>query len=259
MSDRSEPPEARRGLGRPYLSVVIPAFNEADRIEPTLADVTAFFVKNEIDGETIVADDGSQDETARLVERYAAHHSHVRLLSLAHKGKGHAVKRGMLEARGEFRFLCDADLSMPIEMLAGFLPPAIDGLDILIGSREAPGARRFNEPGHRHFVGRAFNFIARTVSVPDVADTQCGFKLFRGEAAERLFALQTQDGFGFDVEILFLARKLGMRYAEHPIDWYFVTDSKVRPLRDGLRVFLDTLSVRLNDWRGRYEAGGPEA
>lgn len=235
----------------PYLSIVIPAYNEADRIVPSLEQVAAWVASQERVVEVIVANDGSVDATPDLVRQYQASHPWLRLLDLPHRGKGHAVKQGMLAATGQWRFLADADLSMPIAWVEGFLPPAYPGVDVVIGSREAPGARRIGEPSSRHINGRLANFIIRVVAVPGIDDTQCGFKLFSAAAAQALFSRQTQDGFGFDVEILFLARKLGYQVREHPIDWYYMANSKVR-FSDNIRTFRETLAVRWNDLRGRY-------
>ncbi|MBF8266810.1 MAG: hypothetical protein HW388_318 [Dehalococcoidia bacterium] len=241
-------------MSPPFLSVVIPAYNEEGRIALTLEAVVRYTQGQGYTWEVIVADDGSLDETASLVEAAARENPGIRLLRLNHGGKGWAVKSGMLEARGQYRFLADADLSMPIEHLERFLPPHLTDFDIAIGSREAPGARRFHEPMRRHLLGRVFNGMVRMLAVRGISDTQCGFKGFTAQAAETLFPLQRSHGFGFDVEVLFLARKLGMRVVEVPIDWHYHGGSKVRPWRDGLLMSRDLLSVRWNDLRGRYSA-----
>ncbi len=236
----------------PSLSIVIPAYNEEARILPTLRRVCAYLASQGYTWEVIVANDGSSDATSRLVREFAGTHPSVTLLDLPHRGKGGAVKSGMLHARGSNRFLCDADLSMPIELLDRFLPPKVDGYDIVIGSREAPGARRINEPGRRHLMGRAFNIMARLFLVRGIRDTQCGFKLFSARAAETLFPLQRTNGFGFDIEVLYLAQRLGMRLVEVPIDWYYMSHSKVRPLRDSVAMAKDILRVRWLYFRGAY-------
>ncbi len=231
---------------------MIPAFNEESRLPGTLDTTLTYLGRQAYSAEIIVADDGSADGTAKAVERYAASTIPVRLLRLPHRGKGHAVKQGMLAAKGRYRFQCDADLAMPIEQVERFLPPAPADVDIAVGSREAPGAKRYNEQWHRHMMGRIFNTIIRILAVPKVQDTQCGFKCFRGEAAERLFALQQLDGFAFDVEILFVARKLGLRTTDVAIDWHHSRDSRVRAVRDTLAMLGDLLRIRLNNLRGRY-------
>jgi dolichyl-phosphate beta-glucosyltransferase len=159
----------------------------------------------------------------------------------------------MLAARGTYRFLCDADLSMPIEQIERFLPPVLDGCDVAIGSREAHGARRYDEPGYRHLMGRVFNSIVKLLAVPGLEDTQCGFKGFKGSAATSIFSRQTMDGFGFDVEALFIARKLGCRIIEVGIDWYFAANSRVQPIHDTIQMVEDVLKVRWNDLRGVYD------
>lgn len=231
---------------------MIPAYSEASRIVASLEELEGFLNTQPYTAEVIVVDDGSTDSTAPLVEAFAQEHPLVRLLRFPHRGKGHAVKQGMLAAQGEFRFLCDADLSMPIGEVPRFLPPQVEGYDVVVGSREAPGAHRYEEPLLRHFLGRAFNLLVRSLAVRSIKDTQCGFKCFRGAAAATLFPLQRLDGFGFDVEILFLAQRRGYRLLEIPIPWYYKPQSKVRPLQDSLRVFWETLTVRWNAYRGYY-------
>lgn len=234
------------------LSVVIPAYNEERRIGATLRDVTEYLERQPYSSETLVVDDGSFDGTTDVVERYAREHPLVRLLRAPHGGKGHAVRAGMLAAAGEYRFLCDADLSMPIAELGKFLPPRLADYDVAIGSREAPGARRIGEPLSRHLAGRLFNLFVRVAAVPGVQDTQCGFKCFTAEAARALFALQRLQGFAFDVEVLFLARRMGMRVVEVPIEWRYRAESKVSPVRHALGMARDVLRVRWSAWRGAY-------
>ena len=239
-------------MAQPFLSIVIPAYNEESRIAQTLDTVVGYVEDRGYSWEVVVADDGSQDGTAGLVEAFAGENPNVRLVRLSHRGKGWAVKWGMLEAQGQYRFIADADLSMPIERLEMFLPPALSEFDIAIGSREAPGSRRFDEPMRRHLMGRMFNRMVRLLAVRGFSDTQCGFKCFEAHAAETLFPMQLARGFGFDVEVLFLAQRLGMRIKEIPIDWYYHEGSKVKPLRDSFLMLKDLLSVRWNSVKGRY-------
>jgi glycosyltransferase involved in cell wall biosynthesis len=170
------------------------------------------------------------------------------------RGKGLAVRRGMLEARGEYRFLCDVDLSMPIEQVLRFLPPALDNVDVAIASREIPGAVRYEEPGYRHLIGRFFNTLVRWLVLPGLQDTQCGFKCFRGEVADRIFPLQTLTGMSFDAEVLYIARKMGYDVQEVAIDWYFNADSRVRLVQDSLGMAFDLIRIRRNARRGVYDA-----
>lgn len=236
-------------MSQPFLSVVIPAYNEAGRISATLKQVVDFLSTRAYDWEVVVADDGSTDATANLVTEWVRRHSHtgrtVRLLSLPHGGKGWAVKHGMLAAQGRYRFLCDADLSMPIEQVERFLPPRLEGYHIAIGSREAPGSRRIGEPLRRRLMGKVFGRIVRLSLLPGISDTQCGFKCLEAETAEALFPTLRLSGFSFDVELLVLARRRGLRVVEVPIDWHYRSQSKVHPLRDAARMLADV--VRL--WR----------
>lgn len=236
-----------------YLSVIIPAYNEERRLPETLEAVCGYLATKAYTWEIIVADDGSDDTTGDVVGRVAQDEARVRLLTLPHRGKGWAVKNGMLAARGEYRFLCDADLSMPIALLDRLLPGHDAPAEITIGSREAPGSRRFGEPRRRWLMGRVFNAMTRILATPGIADTQCGFKVFHATAAETLFALQTLDGFAFDAEILFLARRRGFRVAEVGIDWHYRAESKVRPIRDGWRTLRDLVIVRFRSLTGRYD------
>jgi glycosyltransferase involved in cell wall biosynthesis len=239
-------------MGAPFLSVVIPAFNEEARIAATIPEVLTALERFGVEFELIVVDDGSTDQTASLVARAARVDSRVTLVPAAHAGKGAAVRRGMLAARGAWRFLADADLSMPMSELTRFLAAAESGdADILAGSREAEGARRIGEPWVRHAIGRVFNWMVKVVVVRGIDDTQCGFKLFSARAAQALFPLQRLDGFGFDVEILFLARRAGLVIREIPITWVFGRESKVN-LASGGRGFVDLAAVRWNQLRGLY-------
>ena len=238
--------------GQPFLSVVIPAFDEAARIVPTLDELELYLSAQTFSWEIVVVDDGSSDDTAALVTEWANGREGVRLVRIAHAGKGWAVRTGMLEARGGHRFMCDADLAMPAHWISAFIERMEAGADVVIGSREAVGARRFDEPGYRHMMGRVFNRAVRLLAVGGFEDTQCGFKCFSEEAAIRLFGLQVSKGMGFDVEILYLAVKAGYRIEEMPIDWYHQPVSKVRPGADTLDMLKDTVLIRLRDAFGKY-------
>ena len=236
----------------PFLSVVIPAYNEEVRISRTVREVVAYLAAQGYSWEVIVADDGSSDDTARLVAEASGTDLRVRVVPLEHRGKGWAVRNGMLAACGEYRLLCDADLSVPIEQVERLLPGSVENVDIAVGSREAAGAARYGEPGRRHLMGRVFNAFVRRLAASGLADTQCGFKCFRSPAADKLFSLSTLDGFSFDVEVLFLARRLGMSIAEIGVDWHYREHSKVRPVRDAVSMALDLLRIR---WRHRGCSG----
>ena len=240
----------------PDLSVVIPAFNEERRIAGTLHELVEYLDRSQRRWEIVVVDDGSSDRTAAVVSEWADERRDIRLESIPHRGKGAAVRHGMLAARGRHRLLCDADLAMPVQWIGAFLERMEEGYDIVIGSRQIAGARRFNEPAVRHIQGRLFNRAVRLIAVRGFDDTQCGFKCFSGEVAERLFAAQRTDGMGFDVEILYLARRHRMRVSEMAIDWHHQRDSKLRPGRDAFLMFRDVLAVRWNALRGRYPPSG---
>lgn len=203
--------------------------------------------------EVLVVENASQDQTADIAAQYAQRYPSIRLLKEDQAGKGLAVRRGMLEAVGQFRFICDADLSMPIEEINKFIPPQLDDFDIAIASREIPGSKRFNEPFYRHLIGRVFNFLVRSLTIPGLQDTQCGFKCFRGPVAEALFPLQTIDGWTFDVEVLFLAQRRGFRIVEVPIRWYYFAGSRVHLVRDSVNMLMDLFRIRRNWRQGRYK------
>jgi dolichyl-phosphate beta-glucosyltransferase len=248
------------------LSIVVPAYNEAARIAHTMSEVAAELDRLGIDAEVVVVDDGSADATASIVADASGWDSRIRLVRAAHAGKGAAVRRGMLEAAGAWRFLADADLSMPISELQRFMhaanPASAEAhgeatgsdathADVLVGSREAGGATRIGEPWPRHAIGRVFNWCVKLLVLRGVDDTQCGFKLFSAYAAETLFPLQRLDGFGFDVEILFLARRAGLVIQEIPVTWEYGRESKVT-IASGARGFLDLVKIRWNQLRGAY-------
>ena len=232
----------------PFLSVVIPAYNEEGRIERSLEQVTEYLSSRDYTWEVIVGDDGSTDGTARLVDQASSRGTGVRLLSLDHRGKGWAVKNAILAASGEYRLVCDADLPVPLEQVERLLPPVLGGVDVAVASRDAPGARRFGEPGLRRIMGRIFNLLVRLLVLPGFRDTQCGFKCFRGEIVPLLFQGPLPEGFTFDAEVLFLARKSGLVVREVAVDWYYGKGSKVRPFRDSLGMAGDLLKIR---WRHR--------
>jgi len=236
----------------PLLSVVIPAFNESARIIGTLDELARYLDEQTYTTEILVVDDGSVDGTADMVREWATDRPDTFVIGIPHAGKGWAVRAGMLAARGSYRFMCDADLAMPVHWIGEFLERMEVGLDIVIGSREASGARRFDEPAYRHLMGRVFNRVVRLLAVRGFQDTQCGFKCFRAEVADHLFRLQRTRGMGFDVEILFLAVKRGFTIEEMPIDWYHQEISKVRPGADTIDMLKDTIVVRLRDLARKY-------
>jgi glycosyltransferase involved in cell wall biosynthesis len=241
-------------MTKPFLSVIIPVHNETNRLPPSLEKIDAFLSKQDFEAEVVIVENGSSDDTLTLAQSYAQRMPNLRVFHEDARGKGLAVRRGMLEARGDYRFLCDVDLSMPIEEVLHFLPPALENVDVAIGSREVPGAVRYDEPGYRHLIGRFFNTLVRWLVLPGLQDTQCGFKCFRGDVAEAIFPLQSLTGMSFDAEVLYIARKLGFDIQEVAINWYYNSDSRVRLVRESLAMGFDLLQIRRNARRGVYDA-----
>ncbi|HEX9027857.1 MAG TPA: dolichyl-phosphate beta-glucosyltransferase [Anaerolineales bacterium] len=240
----------------PLLSLIVPAHNEERRLPETLEQIFGFLQTQAYLAEVVVVENGSQDRTLEIAQGFARQYPHLRVLSNSASGKGRAVKRGMLEAWGEYRFMYDADASMPVAEVNRFFPPALQNCDIAIGSREAPGAVRYNEPPYRHLGGRLVNSLIRMLALPGLQDTQCGFKCFRAAVAEDLFRCQTLNGWSFDIELLYIARLRGYRIAEIPIDWYFNSDSKLNAVQDALKMVMDILRIRRNALLGAYSIRG---
>ncbi|MFQ5418064.1 MAG: glycosyltransferase [Myxococcota bacterium] len=236
-----------------YLSLVIPAHNEARRLPGTLDRIRDFLSTTDFAAEVVVVENASSDGTWEIAHAVSRQDERVRVVREPVRGKGAAVRRGMLEARGAYRFLCDADLSMPIEEVVRFLPPHLDGTEVGIGSREATGAVRYQEPPRRHVMGRLFNALVRALLIADIQDTQCGFKCFRGDAAEQIFSRVTLTGYCYDVESLVIAGRLGYRMVEVPVPWTFDSDSRVRVVRDTIDMVLDLFVIWTNAKRGRYD------
>lgn len=244
-----------------HLSVVIPAFEEVAGLGAALGEVRSYLESCPFSSEVLVVVDGGTDGTLEMVRDLAsAWPSLVVLDNQVNRGKGYSVQRGMLAARGRYRLFSDADLSTPISE-ADRLMAAIDaGGDMAIGSRTMPDSDvRVRQVWWREAMGRVFNRIVRRMAVPDVLDTQCGFKCFRHDVAERLFARQRITRFSFDVELLWIARELGYRVVEVPVTWINDPSSRVHPVSDSLRMLVDLVRLRLYDWRGAYqdEDGSP--
>jgi len=238
----------------PFLSLIIPAHNEASRLAQTLQQVERFIAHQSYTIEVLLVENASSDATVEIAQSWQARLPQMRLLCLEQPGKGNAVRVGMLAAQGTYRFMADTDFSMPIEEINRFIPYIEAGADIAIGSREAPGAKRIGEPYQRHLVGRVFNTLVRWLVLPGVQDTQCGFKCFTAAAAETVFSKQTLAGWSFDVEILVIARELGLKVQEVPITWVYGAGSRVNVLRDSLRMTRDLLYIRRQARRGLYRA-----
>lgn len=255
-----------------YLSVVIPAYNESSRLPESLKKVIEFLETKEYAYEVIVVDDGSADDTAPLAEKFAddteLHNpkSSLRIIRNPHRGKGYAVRTGMLASQGTYILYSDADFSAPIEEVDKLLRYLEGKYDIAIGSREGKGATRVDEPFYRHLMGRVFNTFVKLVALPQFSDTQCGFKAFRKKASDTLFRSLSLYGdnspdvqgamvTGFDVEVLYLALKWGYKVKEVPVRWFYSKGANVNPLKDSYRMLKDIAKVRMNDLRGVYKKG----
>jgi dolichyl-phosphate beta-glucosyltransferase len=244
-------------LSPPFLSVIIPAYNEAERLPPTLASIRRFLEGWGQSYEILVVDDGSTDETAERA-RQAGGRVVTVFANGRNRGKGHSVRRGMLAATGNFRLMCDADLSTPIEEFPRLLSRLDEGHDVAIGSRALPDSRvEVRQPLYRESLGRLYNRLVRLLFLSGLHDTQCGFKLFTASAARLSFEPARLDGFSFDVETLFIARRRGLKIAEVAVTWRNHAASRVGMARGAL-AFFDLLRIRANDLAGRYDAAPPQ-
>jgi dolichyl-phosphate beta-glucosyltransferase len=239
-------------MKNPYLSLILPAHNEEQRIISCLEKVNDFLGKQDYSSEVLVVENASADRTLEIAKSFSRQMKNLQIIHLDDRGKGLAVQTGMLAADGEYRFFADVDFSMPVIEINRFFPPLSPNAQITIASREAPGAVRYNEPTFRHFTGRVFNSLVKWAVVPELQDTQCGFKCFRHDIAEDVFCRQTMAGWSFDAEILFIALKKKYEILEIPVPWYFNSDSKVRLFKDSFRMAVDILTIRRNDRLGKY-------
>jgi len=233
------------------LSVIIPAYNEASRIRDSLNRIKNYLRTKQMNFEIIVVDDGSEDGTGRLVQEMIAGFSELKLIHLPfNRGKGFAVRAGMMEAKGKLILMSDADLSAPIEELEKLVQVIEQGADVAVGSRRAKGAVLLkHQSWFRQNIGLAFGFFTRIILPTGVLDTQCGFKCFKADVAKKLFSLQKSTGFAFDLEILALARKLGFGIKEVPVKWKNSESSKVKPFRHFPAVVKEVIKIRINLWR----------
>jgi dolichyl-phosphate beta-glucosyltransferase len=242
-------------------SVVIPAYNESTRLRPTLDALLSYTQGQEWDAEIVVVNDGSTDDTAHLVREYAQAHPQILLVeNPGNRGKGYSVRNGMLHARGDICLFTDADLSSPITEARKLFDAIVQGADIAIGSRWLRAELQTErQPLYRQAFGRIFNLVLRAILGLRYADTQCGFKAFRRDAAQRIFPLQKIERWGFDPEILFLARRADLRVEEVPVVWAHSEGTRLHPFRDGLRMFAEVLRIRWYAMTGEYAAAGAVA
>ena len=239
------------GNKTPYLSIIVPAFNEAERLPTTLEQISEFVNNRDFLTEVIVVDNASTDATKNIITAYHSRYPFIKYCLETTPGKGAAVRTGILAGQGDYLLICDADLAVPLEEIGKFLPPRLQNYDIAIGSREAEGAKLYGEPFYRHLMGRVFNVIVRILLLPGILDTQCGFKCFRRDTAHELFSVSNINGWSFDVEILYIARLRGYRILEMPVNWYYGEKSKVNPVRDTLSMFKEVLAIRKN-WKTKH-------
>lgn len=235
-------------------SIIIPAYNESSRIRPTLDEILRYVAEKGWDAEILVVDDGSRDNTPDVIREYAAKHEQVQLIqNPGNRGKGYSVRNGMLHARGDVCLFTDADLSSPITEAQKLFDAISGGADVAIGSRWLRAELQTErQPLYRQLFGRIFNLVLRVLLGLRFKDTQCGFKALRREAAQRIFPLQKIERWGFDPEILFLARRMGFKSAEVPVLWAHSEGTRLHPFRDGMRMFVDVLHIRWNASTGVY-------
>ena len=239
---------------RPRYSIIIPAYNESARVGATLERVLAYATEQGWDAEVIAVDDGSRDNTAEVIRGYAQHDSRLRLLqNPGNRGKGYSIRNGMLQGRGEILLFSDADLSSPIEEADKLFAEIAQGADIAIGSRWLRShLQTQRQPIYRQLFGRVFNLMLRITLGLNFRDTQCGFKAFTCRAAQLIFPLQRIERWGFDPELLYLARKFGLKVAEVPVAWAHCEGTRINPLRDAPQMFGEMLKIRWNALSGKY-------
>lgn len=254
----------RAATDRSSQTVIIPAYNESFRIVRSLTVILDYLVGQSYDADVLLVDDGSTDDTADAARGMIASHKNLYVHSIPHGGKAAAVLYGLEHASGDLALFTDADLATPITYLEPFRAAVANGADVVIGSREGDTAARIGEPAFRHFMGRGFNALVRLLLLPGIPDTQCGFKLFtadaRTEILSRLLLYRGADGTfskpkvtAFDVELLVVARRLGLNIDVIPVTWTYGERSKVNPVGDTITNFSDVANVKWNDLRGRYD------
>src|SRR3979411_195883 len=238
-------------------SFVIPAYNESARIRPTLDELLRYTQQQQLDAEILVVNDGSSDDTAQIAREYGKSHPQILLVeNPGNRGKGYSVRNGMLHARGDICLFTDADLSSPISEARKLFDASAQGADIAIGSRGMrTELQTERQPLYRQAFGRIYNLVLRVILGLRFVDTQCGFKAFRRDSAQRIFPLQKIEGWGFDPEILFLARAAGLRVDEVPVLWAHSEGTRLHPFRDEMRMFVEVLRIRWNAISGKDATG----
>jgi dolichyl-phosphate beta-glucosyltransferase len=238
---------------KPFLSIIVPAYNEEERLRKTIPEFLGFSSAFRMPVELVFVDDGSADGTSRVIQKAIQGFKSARLIRLSvNQGKGAAIRKGMFLARGKFRIFADADNSTPVWQAEKLLEVA-DDRTVVIGSRYVSGSQiKRKQSVYRVIGGRVLNLIIRIILLPDIKDTQCGFKLFSERAVKEIFPKLRLNRFSFDLEVLFLAKAFGYRIKEVPIEWENSPHSTVNPVKDGLKLLLDALKIKINMMRGEY-------
>ncbi len=238
---------------RPFLSIIIPAYNEASRLPQTLPTLRKFLEKQNFAWEVILSDDGSKDRTLEIASDFFGDEGLVKISSPKNRGKGFAVRQGVLAAKGEICLLSDADFSTPIQDFFKLYPLIKNGNDIAIGSRSLPDSNiTIRQAWYREGMGRTFNKLVKLIVLDGFIDTQCGFKCFRREKVIKIFEKMRIDRFSFDVEFLYLAQKSNLKISEIPVEWHNVLESRVRIVQDSLGMLKDLFQIKINDFLGKY-------
>jgi len=230
-----------------FISIIVPVFNEEKILGQTINKIVAYLSKQTYTWELVIVDDGSTDNTVKIAKdkKRKAAQNHIKIIELPHAGKGWAIKNGMLQSRGSLKFMCDADLSMPIENLEDFIENFDSTVEVVIGSRELKNSQRHGESIFRQIRSKIFNRIVRILLPIPFKDTQCGFKCFKKDVAEKLFNLQQLEGFTFDVEILYLAKKHEIKTIEIPIIWEHKNQSQINSIRDSFKMLKDIFKIKV--------------
>ena len=246
----------------PFLSVIIPAYNEIDNLNKgVLTGADEYLKTKKYDWEVIVVDDGSSDGSTEKIYSWIKSHPGWRLVKNPHQGKAASVKTGVMKAAGDYVLFTDFDQATPLSEVEKLTPFIKKGYQIAIGSREVKGSERLDEPWYRHLMGKVFNFAVQIIAIGGIHDTQCGFKLFTNQAAKDLFNSLVVYGNGiekqaytgaFDVELLYISQKQGLKIAEVPVLWRHVKTNRINPVRDSVRMFLDLIKIRLAALSGSY-------